>query len=44
MTARFLRNTVVGFNPWFVSKDIKILHSPCRHKIGVGGGSLPTSR
>ncbi len=20
----------------FVSKDIKILHSPCRHKMGIG--------
>ena len=34
------RNTVVGFNPWFVSKDIKILHSHCGHKMGVGGGGM----
>nr|DAP20816.1 MAG TPA: hypothetical protein [Bacteriophage sp.] len=41
MIARFLRNTVVGFNPWVVSKDIKILHSHCGHKIGVGGWVAP---
>nr|DAZ76235.1 MAG TPA: hypothetical protein [Caudoviricetes sp.] len=41
MIARFLRNTVVGFNPWVVSKDIKIPHSHCGHKIGVGGWVAP---